>query len=152
MNEVGYSEQIVRLRLRHYGNQHYRRSLFKQICDVPFRNKPKGGLWTSPVDSEYGWKDWGKDNDYGNLANYFDLNFEGIVFEINSVEDMNNLPWVESDGCYFVSFEQLVLWGYDAIYLTVKGETDTKFTHPKSLYGWDCETVLVMNPDAILVA
>jgi hypothetical protein len=123
--------------------------LFTPICDIPFRNKPKGGLWTSPVDSSYGWSDWSKDNEYGDLSSHFDLDFEGAVFEIDSLEDMNNLPWIENNSMYFVSFEPLVFMGYDAIRLTDKGQTDTRFTHPKSLYGWDCETVLVMNADAI---
>jgi len=156
MNEALRNEcqvdRLVRLRLRHYGNTHYKPDLFKPICDVPFRNKPQGGLWTSPVDSEYGWEDWSKDNDYGDLTNHFDLYFEGTVFEIDSVEDMNNLPWIEDESMHFVSFEPLVFMGYDAIHLTDKGQADTRFTHPKSLYGWDCETVLVMNPNAILVA
>jgi len=141
--------QLIELRLRHYGNTRYKRDLIKPICDVPFRNKPSGGLWTSPVGSEYGWSDWSKDNEYGDLSSHFDLIFKGTIFEIDSLDDMNNLPWIESDRTPFVSFEPLVFMGYDAIHLTVKGEAETRFTHPKDLYGWDCETVLIMNPDAI---
>jgi hypothetical protein len=143
-------DRLVKLRLRHYGNTRYKHDLFKPICDVPFRNKPKGGLWTSPVDSEYGWKDWSEDNQYGDLSIHFDLAFEGTVLEIDSVEDMNELPWIEQEFMHFVSFEPLVFMGYDAIHLTNKGQCDTRLTYPKSLYGWDCETVLVMNADAIL--
>lgn len=143
-------DRLVELRLRHYGNTHYNRDLIKPICDVPFRNKPKGGLWTSPVDSEYGWCDWSKDNEYGDLSSHFDLDFEGTVFEIDSVEDMNDLPWIEQGNMHFVSFEPLVFMGYDAIHLTAKGEQETRLIYPKDLYGWDCETVLVMNRNAIL--
>lgn len=154
MNEAQRNEypvdRLVKLRLRHYGNTHYKHELFKPICDVPFRNKPDGGLWTSPVDSEYGWSDWSKDNKYGDLSSHFDLIFEGTVFEIDSFDDMLHLPWIEADSMHFVSFESLVFMGYDAIHLTDKGQTDTRLTRPKSLYGWDCETVLILNAEAIL--
>ena len=153
MNEAQRNEypvdRLVKLRLRHYGNKHYSPKLFTTVCDVPFRNKPKGGLWTSPINSTYGWSEWCKDNGYDDLTSYFDLEFEGTVFEINSFKDMNNLPWIEINDMYFVSFEQLMFMGYDAVYLTDKGQTETRLTHPKSLYGWDCETVLIMNANSI---
>lgn len=150
--ETNQVERFVKLRLRHYGNAHYNNKLFEPISDVPFRNKPLGGLWTSPVDSEYGWKHWCEDEDFRDCEEYFDLEFNGTVLEINSVEDMDLLPWIESDGMHFVSFQALCALGfsYDAIHLTVKGQEETRYTHPKSLYGWDCETVLVLNPGAIL--
>jgi len=141
--------QLTELRLRHYGSGHYKRDLVNPICDVPSRNKPSGGLWTSPINSEYGWSDWSKDNEYGDLSSYFDLMFKGNIFEIDSLDDMNNLPWIDDARRPFVSFEPLVFMGYDAIHLTAKGERETRFAHPKDLYGWDCETVLIMNPDAI---
>lgn len=38
---------------------------------------------------------------------------------------------------------------YDAIYLTDKGQWKTRNTYPNTLYGWDCETLLVLNYDSI---
>ena len=43
----------------------------------------------------------------------------------------------------------MVNLGYDAIFLTEKGQHETRFSEP-SLYGWDCECVLVMNPSGVL--
>jgi len=34
---------------------------------------------------------------------------------------------------------------YDAIHLTDRGQWATRMTHPKNLYGWDCESVLILN-------
>ena len=47
-----------------------------------------------------------------------------------------------------IDFEKMLSDGIDAIYLTEKGEQETRFESP-GLYGWDCECVLVMNPDCI---
>jgi hypothetical protein len=40
---------------------------------------------------------------------------------------------------------------YDAIWLTEKGMWDTRDSAPgqPTTYGWDCETIYVMNPDVI---
>ena len=38
---------------------------------------------------------------------------------------------------------------WDAIFLTEKGQRETRFTHPKNLYGWDCESVLILNSNII---
>jgi len=33
----------------------------------------------------------------------------------------------------------------DAIWLTEKGQNETHLSYPISLYGWDCESVLIIN-------
>lgn len=50
---------------------------------------------------------------------------------------------------YYPDFEAMIRSGIDAIWLTPKGERETRFSHPKNLYGWDCESVLIMNPNGI---
>ena len=139
------------MRLIHYGASCYDPDKFKPISDVPFRNKPKGGLWTSPVVTQYGWREWCKEESYGRTEVSFEVIFSGRVLRINSVADMDALHWIDIDGIYFISFQAMCAGGfyYDAIHLTVKGQEETRFSHPKSLYGWDCETVFVMNPDSI---
>lgn len=139
-------EDLKHFALIHYGSSSYDSNKFNPICDIPFRTKPAGGLWTSPVNSKWGWRDWSESEDYGDLSSNFLIDFYGSVFVIDSYEDMLLLPWIEQ-STHFVSFEGL--FEYDAIHLTEKGQEDTRLTHPKSLYGWDCETVLIMNPDSI---
>ena len=140
------------MRLIHYGATQYDPKKFLPISDLPLHNKPKGGLWTSPVDSKYGWWNWCEDESFGDTTKSFEVDFKGTFFVIDSVDDMNKLPWIELKGFSFVSFQALCAncFTYDAIHLTEKGQNETRLTYPRSLYGWDCETVLVMNPDSII--
>ena len=142
------------LRLIHYGSSKYDADLFRPISDEPFRNKPKGGLWTSPIDASFGWNEWTIAEDFKRSDEYFEVDFKGTVLRINSIRDMNKLPWIEHGEMHFITFQAMCVpdFYYDAIHLTEKGETETRFAFPKSLYGWDCETVFVMNPDSIVTA
>ena len=45
----------------------------------------------------------------------------------------------------YIDFEKLVKIGIDAIWLTEKGINQTHLSQPSNLYGWDVETVLVLN-------
>jgi len=134
------------MELIHYGASEYDPELFTPISDIHYYKKPNGGLWTSPVGSEYGWKEWADDNKWGDTDSNFTIKFKGNVFKIDSYEDMLLLPWVDNHG---VLFEALIACGYDAVHLTVKGEKETRYSDPKGLYGWDCESVLILNKECI---
>jgi len=132
---------------------------FQRVLFEPIKNrewiKPHGGLWSSPIDSELGWADWCKSNDYGNLSQSFEFEFEGNVFVIDSYDDALSAPILTCDVLdykkHYIDFEKLIALGYDAVWLTECGEYETRnFNRPLSLYGWDCESVLIMNPDCIL--
>lgn len=133
--------------LRHYGPNPYDPSLFKPIQDWRWF-KPKGGLWTSPAKSIHGWAKWCHDTDYRDPTSHFDVRFAGNVLTIDSVADLDQLTWQDHELGYPL-FEPLVKRGIDAIHLTVRGESATRYSHPYNLYGWDCETVLVMNRDCL---
>jgi hypothetical protein len=108
-------------------------------------------LWASPVDAEYGWREWCKAEDFGDLSHSFTFEFEGNVFVIDDVHDAASMPWIEmieGTNLKCPDFEAMANLGYDAIYLTAKGQTETRFG-PPSLYGWDCESVLIMNPQGV---
>jgi hypothetical protein len=133
--------------LIHYGADKYLPEKFLPICDAEWV-KPKGGLWTSPVNSEYGWREWCEAESFnlGSLKKSFRVKFSGRVMTIDSVRDMEQLPWCEpTPGWNFPLWEAVEFCGVDAIHLTVKGQNETRFSRPHNLYGWDCETVLVMN-------
>lgn len=40
----------------HYGAKSFIPGFVRQIVNKPLFTKPKGGLWASPVDAKYGWK------------------------------------------------------------------------------------------------
>lgn len=122
---------------------------FKPVKNKSFV-KPEGGLWSSPVNSNYGWREWCKSESFGNLSHHFKFHFEGNVFVIDSCADAARMPWLTFYGSIkYPDFEKMVSLGYDAIWLTEKGQQETRFGEP-SLYGWDCESVLVMNPSGVL--
>jgi len=149
--------------LIHWGDLFFKDDKFEEIKNKVCSVKPIGGLWTSPIDSLYGWKDWVKENDFHtekyNCGFVFNLNDEAKVFEINSPKEIMELPLLEIDVGSIEEKSIALIWGefidfektseiYDAIHLTEEGQERTRFGKP-SLYGWDCETVLVLNKEAI---
>ena len=141
----------ARLQLIHYGAPAYNPALFMPISDEPYFVKPKGGLWASPVDSSWGWADWCEEENFGSLDESFNLDFVGNLLVIDNYDDLDALPWIEGMYRAFPSFQCLCVGGfyYDAIHLTVRGERETRYSRPRSLYGWDCESVLILNPNSI---
>ena len=133
----------------HYGEP-YNPNLFKPIQDRLHRNKPIGGLWASPVDSTYGWKQWCENEDFRECTGGFKFDIKGEVLVIDSEADIHQMPWVEDGILSYILFTQLAR-DYDAILLTEAGEGDTRWTeNDKNLYGWDCECVLILNQSAII--
>jgi len=55
-----------------------------------FTNKPKGGLWASPVDSKWGWKDWCERENFGKLDSSFMFKLKPNA-KIYVVDDLNDL-------------------------------------------------------------
>lgn len=116
--------------------------------------KPHGGLWCSPLDSENTWIDWCRAENYGDIDHeqrvILDVDTSNFVV-IDSVEDMETkLPWYQIHDLFqAIDFEAMVQQGIDGIHLTGKGQWETRFTWPRSLYSWDCETILILNERCI---
>lgn len=144
---------VKRLELITYGcGDAFDADRFDPVKNCSYFVKPSGGLWASPVGSRYGWTEWCLDNDYGDFSTEFSATLVGRVLTINTLEDLIRLPEVEPPEWArrpftrkYVDFEALLAMGVDAVHLTADGECETRFSEP-SLYGWDCESVLVMNP------
>ena len=141
----------MKLQLITYGcGEKFDPSKFTPIKNIKFV-KPEGGLWASPIESSYGWRDWCRDESYdGKLSQYFTFILEGNIYTINNTYDASCMPWIkEHEWLRCPDFEQMVKLGYDAIFLTEEGQQKTRFGKP-SLYGWDCESVLILNKEKIL--
>lgn len=139
----------------HYGAKKYNPEKFEPIVCNGFEKPEKGGLWTSPIDSVFGWKDWNKMTNFVKCEdeNSFTLCLKENVkiFEINSFEDLSNAPLIKSIiGMYNLNYEEIEK-NYDAIWLTSKGQIQTRTTYPIWLNSWDCETVFILNPDCFIV-
>jgi hypothetical protein len=149
---IATPEVVSNLTVIHYGNFKYSTRKFRKIENKNWV-KPKGGLWTSPINSEYGWKHFCDSEHFRecNEENSFKLKFKygTKIVIIDSVGDLNNMPkqyCVEKN--FFkdnIDFELLVKYGIDAIWLTTKGQWATRLSQPMNLYGWDCDTVFIMN-------
>lgn len=140
---------------RHYGSSVFDISKFRSVTNRPgitFTNKPYGGLWASPVDSDDDWYNWCLSEDFNieSLDEYFDFTLKenSKILSINAVSDLNKITdCIEIiHYCYVtvrIDFESLIKAGYDAIYVPYNYETCQIF------YGWDVDTLLVLNPDCI---
>lgn len=122
--------------------------------------KPIGGIWGSTYipDEVYSsdWERWCIEENFGynwKEAVIFTLKPDAKVYEIDSVQDLNNLAKaynVHGNGVLTrLDFEAMVAAGIDAIHLTEKGQEETRFSRPYTLYGWDVESWLILNIHAI---
>ena len=139
------------MKLIHYGSKKFDPTDFNEI-----RNnyvKPCGGLWTSPIDSEWGWKQWCKAEDFRecNDKDSFIITLQPNtrILTIDSVDDLELLKWRPFHHMLFPDYEEAAT-RYNAIHLTERGQNATRFSNPKNLYGWDCESVLILTKEVIL--
>lgn len=137
----------------HYGNDKFH-------DPRPIRNyeyyftKPHGGFWASRKYGESTWKDWCFKEDFRVYS--FDRSIEftlkdgARVLELSDVNQLDNLPILSKEKyggrcpTYDLNFEELVKQ-YDAIEVT--NITNLYW----ALYGWDCNSILIMNPDIVEV-
>ena len=133
---------------RHYGSSVFDIHKFMPVTnrhEITFMNKPYGGLWASPVDSDNDWYNWCLNEDFNieSLDEYFDFTLKSNS-KILSINDYIE-PIHDSYIKVRVNFESFVKAGYDALYVSYNYETAQVF------YGWDVDTLLVLNPDCIVL-
>ncbi len=145
--------------VEHCGNDHL--EPIRPVCTEPVHGFPKpknGGLWTSPVGSENGWREWciSENFNVGSLEKNFrlEVSTEKLLI-IDCYEDFvdamisTNIMKLGQYEPPYIEWSEL-LKKYDGIWLTVKGESETRYAHPYNLYGWDCETVFLFNEKPIV--
>lgn len=141
----------------HYGDDEYRtpNPIENEICWV----KPKGGLWASRKDDEFGWINWCRKEEFrlDSFDRFFEftLKDEARILVLDDPDQLDILPITNSDDRPYdkndqmseccLDFEKLTK-DYDAIEL----KNCWKFQWP--LYGWDCNCILIMNPDIVEVS
>lgn len=142
-------------------------------------DKPLKAWWGSPVDADYGWRDWCLDNYFlrfedpdldfeENASNYFSddnkiiwtLRQKAKVLVINDLEDLYNylelgyiVPKEEQYGYprYKWDFFKVLRDGYSAIELT-DAHLGHGFRSPLEdlMNSWDCESIVVLDPNDIV--
>ena len=146
----------------HYGSTSFEKSLFNKIENKPWV-KPRGGLWGSPIDSPRSWKRFvesNEDMDFKDIRKGFKfiLDDNANILHIYSVNDLLDLPKIDNRELLMIwlDFEKLVEDGYDAIELHLSEEKIDYNNHiigeslSCKLYCWDCDSILIMNPDIII--
>ena len=137
----------------HYGTDSFEKEAFDPVTNMYLRNKPDGGLWASRIDSRYGWKEWCEDNefhlDWLEHSFTFTLKDNANVIQIETpVDIVCKLPLCEGSEIRFsknIDFEDCIKRGIDAIEII---DIDKVYY---DLYGWDCDCILILNPDIIVV-
>lgn len=138
----------------HHGSTHFDISRFDIPRNRPYFQKPYGGLWASPIDAKYGWKDWNEDNEFCecNKENSFSFTLRdgAKVYHIRDCEDVLKMPEVKSDiklHEHIPDFEKMAK-EYDAIELHLSEEERHELGEGLyfELYGWDCDCILILNP------
>lgn len=137
----------------HYGANRFCIDKFKEIKNDYEFTKPQAqsGLWASDINAHYGWRDWCITNNFETERLKKSFTFTLIncanVLTIDSIEALKKLPIKETSYPWTcLDFERLKDEGVDAIEVNISKCRELYF----ELYGWDCDSILIMNKDIIL--
>lgn len=136
-------------------------------------NKPFGGFWSSPINSDWGWKNWCMSEDFrtDRLDHWtkFKLKPEAKIIIIDSLNDfrevlnnfciLDNIAYFDYKPC--IDFEKITKEGYDGVLLTESGNIECHLPmEPVSVNGknvyvdlntWDCESMVLLRNDNLEV-
>ena len=136
----------------HYGSPKFKPELVLPVKNSTWWKPTKGGLWTSPIDSTWGWKDWNNVEHHEECDEeksfIVEIKKNSKILIIDSLSDLLNAPLIPGISGKILNFE-FIATKYDAIWLTFKGQRATHLSYPIKLYGWDCETILILNSECV---
>lgn len=141
----------------HYGSKEFDRGKFKPIKNISYFSKPSGGLWASDINAKFGWKDWNEESRVKECeeSNSFKFKLADsakvlLILNVDSVELLPQQPECPREfnewQSYYPDWEKIVEQGYDAVEFVLSNDGRLYF----ALYGWDCDSILVLNPDVIV--
>lgn len=142
----------------HYGHDSfdpvYLLSTMNPVYKYRRRDKPHG-LWASPVDCKWGWKDWCESEDYstGPLDKSFTFELKTCrVLHVRKPKDIE--PYVErvSEGYLFDHCKlnlAKIYNEYDAMELHLS--ENWRLRDIEVFYGWDVDSIVVWNPDVVVL-
>lgn len=142
----------------HYGANHYDPAKVKPL-KRHLTDKPSGGLWASPVDTDWGWKNWCNAEEFRECDEKNSFKFRlkpgSKVWYISTEEDISGAPLDMRYGEVLIGlihregpidFLKLPKMGIDAIELS--HDKDYCAMHD-IFYSWDCNSIVVFNPDCV---
>ena len=138
----------------HYGDDNFDINKFIPISNRSEATKPFGGFWGSRKNADFSWKEWCTEIDLKSKdltkKIQFSLSNGAKILVINNIKLLDKLPQNEENHIVnklFVTldFEKLSKQ-YDAIEVLIS-EDERLY---ELLYGCDCDSILVMNPNVII--
>lgn len=166
--ERSYVKENIKMKYIHIsknGTSGFDKDFFHPIKNLNGCASPSGGFWASPIDAKYGWKEWCEaNNEFDWLLGarfIFEMPDSARVLRIEKVADIPcdyiNFNYFDLKLCTLpkdgkgisnqtlpLDFEKLAE-KYDAIEILAGSNYDLYYT----FYGWDCDSILIMNPDII---
>jgi hypothetical protein len=113
--------------------------------------------------AEHGWKEWCEGNDFHverlEKSFQFTLADNANIITLRSADQLCDLPEAEQifdmglNAWVCLDFEKLVANGVDAIFVDISGDLTEKKREGLywKLYGWDCDSILVLNKEKIII-
>ena len=138
----------------HYGNEKFDIDKFIPISNRPETTKPIGGFWGSRKDTDFGWKEWCAEIDLKSKdltkKLQFSLSENAKIIVIDNIKCLDKLPQIENNHIVnklFITLDfEILSRQYDAIEVLISKDERLY----ELLYGWDCDSILVMNPNVII--
>lgn len=141
----------------------YNPEKWREIKNRRFCGKPDGGLWGSPVDSSWGWKDWCDSEDFRQETGFnsgftWELSDPSRILILDCMKTYQELPGLYkikyldepfAGGSESLNFER-ISQDYDAILLTENGLDELRGDFSLNFYSWDCESIIALNRNAII--
>ena len=134
----------------HYGYTTFEKDKFKPVKNLPECAKPFGGFWASRVNAIRSWKNWCESTQFEtNLDDsfVFTINSNAKILTISNVKQLQTLPKITGITSMVqtnLDFEKLAE-EYDAIEVIISKDGNLY----QELFGWDCDSILIMNPNII---
>lgn len=115
--------------------------------------KPRGGLWASRVNADYGWKDWCYDNEFAdcNVDNSFKFTLQdnAKILEVHKYDDVKKYIIENELFSLFPTFDFVKIFQeYDGMELFLSDDFSLRFN---GFYAWDCDSIVIWNKDIINV-
>jgi hypothetical protein len=157
LNETKYTKGMIFVS---YLKDEYIQKAFKPIQydgTASILNKCRNGLWASPIDSIYGWKQWCEEEEFplGNNLFTFKLKDNAKIYVIDNYEDLEKISTMKDKfGMRYINFKQLLDNNYDGIYASENAVVTLRYIdndNIQDLSSWDVESLCVFNPNAIIL-
>ena len=143
----------------HYGSSHFENGRYNIPEDLVYSNKPRGGFWACSCNAVNSWKKWCIDNDFhrkcdDRVSFYFRIFPIANILTIATLEDCQKLPirCTELMLKKVIDYKACLEQGIDAIEYKydLACESDEFDAIDDVMWGWDCDSILILNPAIIL--